>query len=155
MSNSCDPMEFSIPGFPVHHQLLELAQTHAYWVSDAIKPSHLLSSSSPPVFSQSFPASGSFPMSLFLASGGQSIGTSASASALTMNTQGWFPFRLTGLISLQSKGLSKVFSNTSSKTSILWHSAFFMVQISYPYMSEWVSEGSRTVMSDSLQPHGL
>ena len=56
-------------------------------------------------------------------------------SMLPMNTQGWFPFRLTGLISLQSKGLSKVFFNTSSKASILWHSAFFMVQLSYPYIT--------------------
>ena len=62
---------------------------------------------------QSFPASGSFPMSQFFASGGQSIGTSASASVLRMNIQGWFPLRLTDLISLQSKGLSKVFSNTT------------------------------------------
>ena len=60
---------------------------------------------------QSFPASGSFPMSLFFASGGQSIGVSASASVLPMNIQGWFPLELTGLISLQSRGLSRVFSN--------------------------------------------
>ena len=62
---------------------------------------------------QSFPASGSFPVSHFFASGGQSIGASASASVLPMNIQGWFPLGLTGLISLQSKGLSRVFSNTT------------------------------------------
>ena len=62
---------------------------------------------------QSFPASGSFPMSQFFASGGQSIGVSASASVLPMNIQDWFPLGLTGLISLQSKGLSRVFSNTT------------------------------------------
>ena len=62
---------------------------------------------------QSFPASGSFPMSQFFASGGQSIGLSASASVLSMYIQDWFPLRLTGFISLQSKGLSKVFSNTT------------------------------------------
>ena len=71
----------------------------------------------PPFFSclQSFSASASFPMSQFFASGGQSIGAwaSASASALTMNIQGWFPLWLTDLISLQSKGLSRVFSNTT------------------------------------------
>ena len=61
----------------------------------------------------SFPASGSFPMSQFFASGGQSSGVSASASVLPMNIQGWFPLGLTGLISLQSKGLSRVFSNTT------------------------------------------
>ena len=60
-----------------------------------------------------FPASGSFPMSQFFASGGQSIGASASASVLPMNIQGWFPLGLIGLISLQSKGLSRVFSNTT------------------------------------------
>ena len=62
---------------------------------------------------QSFPASGSFQTSQFFTSGGQSIGVSASASVLPMNIQGWFPFRLTGLTSLQSKELSRVFSNTT------------------------------------------
>ena len=62
---------------------------------------------------QSFPASGSFPMSQFFASGGQSVGVSASASVLPMNTQDWSPLGWTGWISLQSKGLSRVFSNTT------------------------------------------
>ena len=62
---------------------------------------------------QSFPASGSFPMSQFFPSGGQSIGISASSSVLPMNIQDWFPLGLTGWISLQSKGLSRVFSNTT------------------------------------------
>ena len=62
---------------------------------------------------QSFPASGSFPMSQFFASGGQSIGFSASASVLPMNIQDWFPLGWTGCICLQSKGLSRVFSNTT------------------------------------------
>jgi len=72
-----------------------------------------ISSSVIPFFSspQSFPASGSFPISQFFAPSGQSIG--ASASVLPMNIQGWFPFGLTGLISLQSKGLSRVFSNNT------------------------------------------
>ena len=75
---------------------------------------------------QSFQASGSFPMSQLFATGGQSIGISASASILPMNMQDWFPLGWTGWISLQSKGFSRVFSNTtSSKASILWHSAFF------------------------------
>ena len=60
-----------------------------------------------------FPSSGSFPMSQFFASGGQTIGVSASASALPMNIQDWFPLGLTGCISLQSKGLWRVFSNTT------------------------------------------
>ena len=62
---------------------------------------------------QSFPASGSFPMSQFFASGGQNIRVSASASVLSMNIQEWFPLGWTGLISLQSKGLSRIFSNTT------------------------------------------
>ena len=94
------------------------------------------SSSATPLSScpQSFPASRSFPMSPFLASGGQRIGASASASILPMNIQDWFPLGWTGLISLQSKGLSRVFSNTSSKASILQHSAFLVVQFSHPHM---------------------
>ena len=82
---------------------------------------------------QSFPASGSFQMSQFFASGGQSIGVSASASVLPMNIQDWF-LRWTGWISLQSKGLSRV-QHHSSKPSIPWHSAFFIVQFSHPYMT--------------------
>ena len=85
---------------------------------------------------QSFPASGSFPRSKLFTSGGQSIGVSASVSVLHMNIQDWYPLGLTGLISLQSKGLSRVFSNTTTlstpKTSILQHSAFFMVHLSHP-----------------------
>ena len=70
---------------------------------------------------QSFPASGSFPTIRLLASNGQSIGTSASASVLPMNIQGWFPLGLTGLISLQSKGLSRAFSSTT-----VWKNQFFI-----------------------------
>ena len=84
---------------------------------------------------QSFPASGSFPRSQFFLSGGQSIGASASASVLLMNIQDWFPLGLSGLISLQSKGLSSLLQHHSSKASILWYSAFFMVQLSLPYMT--------------------
>ena len=82
---------------------------------------------------QSFSASGFFPRSQFFTSDGQSVWVSASASVLPMNIQDWFPLGLTGLISLQSKGLSRVFS--SSKASILQHSAFFTVQLSHPYMT--------------------
>ena len=83
---------------------------------------------------QSFTASGSFLMSQFSASGHQSIGASASASVLSMNILDWFPLGFTGLISLQSKGLSKIFSNTTiQKASILQHSGFLIVQLSHPY----------------------
>ena len=85
---------------------------------------------------QSFPASWSFPRSQFFTSGGQNIGISASASVLPMNIQNWFPLWLTDLISLKSKGLSRVCSqHHSSKASILQHSAFFMVHFSHPYMT--------------------
>ena len=118
----CDPVDCSKPGLPVHHHLLELAHTHVHWVHDAMQPSHPLS---PPFSSclQSFPASGSFPLSQLFASGGQSIGVSASVSVLPMNIQGWFPLGWTGLIFLQSKGLSRVFPNTT-----VWKHQFFSAQ---------------------------
>ena len=105
-------MDFSMPGFPVLHHLLKFAQTYVHSVSDAIKLSHPLSPPSHPAFSLS-PNQGSFPMSWLFSSGDQSIGASASASALPMNIQDWFPLQLTALISLQSKGLWTVFSNTT------------------------------------------
>ena len=101
VSSSLQPMNYSTPGFLVLHNLLEFAQTHLHWVSDAIEPSHPLLS----YCLQSFPASGSFLMSHLFSSGGQSIGASASASVLPMYIQGWFPLGLTSLISLLSKGL--------------------------------------------------
>ena len=111
MSDSLRHHDCSTPGFPVHHQLLELAQTHFHWVSDAIQPSHSLSPPSPPAFNHS-QHQGLFKWAVF-ASGGQSIGVSASASVLPMNIQDWFPLGWTGLISLQSKGLSSIFSSTT------------------------------------------
>ena len=110
----CNPMNHSTPGLPVHHQLPELTQTHVHWVSDAIQLSHHLSSPSPPTFKPSQP-SGSFPISQFFTSGGQSIGVSASASVLPMNTQDWSPLGWTSWISLHSKGLSRVFNTTVQK----------------------------------------
>ena len=109
VSKLCDPMDCSMSGFLVLHHLLELAQTYVHWVSDAIQPSHPLSPPSP----FAFPASGSFPMSQFFISDGKSTGASASTSVLPMNIQDWVPLGLTGLISLQSKGLSGVFSSTT------------------------------------------
>ena len=82
----CDPMDCSTPGFPVHHHLPELAQTHVHWVSDAIQPSHPLPSPSPPALYLS-QHHGLFPVSWLFASGGQSTGVSASASALPMKIQ--------------------------------------------------------------------
>ena len=108
----CDPLNCSTPGLPVHHQLPEFTQTHVHWVGRWCHPT--ISPSVIPFFShlQSFPATGPFPVSQLFASGGQSIGVSASASILPMNIQDWFPLGLTSLISLQSKWLSRVFSNT-------------------------------------------
>ena len=75
-------------------------------------------------------------MSQFFTSGGKSIGVSALALVLPMNIQDWSPLGWTGLISLQYKGLPRVFCNTTvGEASILWHSAFFMVQLSHPYMT--------------------
>ena len=105
----CDPMNRSTPGLPVHHQLPEFTQTHVHRVGDAIQSSVAPFSSCP----QSLPASGSFPMSQLFPWGGQSTGVSASASVLPMNTRDWSPLGWTGWISLQSKGLSRVFSNTT------------------------------------------
>ena len=83
-----------------------------------------------------FPTSRSFQMSQLFASGGQSIGVSASTSVLPMNTRDWSPLGWTGCISLKFKGLSRVFlQHHSSKASVLWHSAFFIVQFPRPYMT--------------------
>ena len=85
---------------------------------------------------QSFPASGSFQMIQLFTSGGESIGVSASVSVLPMNNQCWFPLGWTCWISLQSKVLSRVFSNTTvQKHQFFWCSAFLIVQLSHPYMS--------------------
>ena len=84
---------------------------------------------------QSFPASGSFPMSQLFTSGGQSTRVSASTSVLPMNTQDWFPLGWTSWISLQSKGLSVLLQHHNSKASILQRSALFIVQLSHPHMT--------------------
>ena len=120
----CDPMNRSTPGLPVLHQLPESTQTHVYWVSEchpSISSSVIPFSSCP----QSFPASGSFSMTQLFASGGQSTGVSASTSVLPMNTQDWSPLGWTGWISLQSKELSRIFSNNTVQKH-----QFFSAQLS-------------------------
>ena len=119
----CDPMDCSTPVFPVHHQLPEFTQIHVHCIGDAIQPSHPLSSPSPPIFNLS-QHQGLFKCQ-FLASDGQSIGISASASVLSMNIQDCIPLGWTGWISLQSKGLSRVFSNTTVQKH-----QFFSAQLS-------------------------
>ena len=105
----CDPMDCNTPGFPVLHHLPKLAQTHVHWVDEAIQPSHSMLPPSPPALSFS-QHQGLFQ---WVTLGGQSIGVSASTSVLPMNTQDWSPLGGTGWISLQSKELSRVFSNTT------------------------------------------
>ena len=119
-------MDCSTPGFAVPHYLPEFTQVHVHCIVDAIQTSQPLLLSSPSAFKLSQHQGRLFAL------GGQSIG--ASASVLPMNTQDWFPLGLTGWISLQSKGLSSL-QHHSSKASILWHSAFFMVQLPHPYMT--------------------
>ena len=108
----CDPMDCSTPGLPVHHQLPESTQTHVHCVGDAIQPSHPLLSPTPPASNLS-QLRGLFQWLCSSHWMGQSLGASASASVLPLNIQGWFPLRLTALISLLSKGLSRVFSSTT------------------------------------------
>ena len=103
----CDPMNCSMPGFPVHHQLPELTQTHVHRVGDTIQQSNPLSSPSPPAFNL-FQHQGLF----------QWVSSSHQVAKvlefhLPMNIQDWFPLGWTGWISLQSRGLSRVFSNTT------------------------------------------
>ena len=134
-STLCNTMDCSTPGLPVHHQTLRVYSNSCpliWWCHPTI---------SFPVFPfssnlQSFPASGSFSMSQFFASGGQRIGVSALASVLPMNIQEWFPLVWTGWISLQSKGLSRVFSNaTVQRHQFFRRSTFFTVQLSHPYIT--------------------
>ena len=104
-------MDYTTPGYRVLHYLPGFAQIHIHWVGDAISSSTTLF-----FYLQSFPASEFFPMSRPFTSGGQSTGASASASVLPMNSQGWFSLGWTGLISLQYKGLSRVFSSPQFKS---------------------------------------
>ena len=128
-----DPMDCSMPGFPVH-QLPGLAQScpSKWWCHQTISSSVIPFSSC----LQSFPASGSFPMSQFFPSGGQSTGISASALVLPNGYSGLISFRIDRLDLLAVQGtLKSLLQHRSSKASILQCSAFFIVQLSYPYMT--------------------
>ena len=108
----CDPMNRSTPGIPVHHPTPRVHPNpcpSSQWCHPTISSCVIPFSSCP----QSFPASGSFQMSQLFTSGGQSIGVSALTSVLPKTTQDWSPLEWTGWISLQSKGLSRDFSNTT------------------------------------------
>ena len=134
VSNSLEPMNYCMSGFPVHHQLLQLAQTQVHGVRDTIQPSHPLSSSSPPAFSL------------------YSIRVFSSGSVLLIRWPKYWSFSFSispsneysGLISLRIdwfvllavQGTLKILPQYhSSKASILQRSAFFIVQLSYPYMT--------------------
>ena len=125
-------MDCTTPGLPVHHQLLELTQTHVHWVGDAIQPSHPLSSPFPPTFNLSQhqglfqwlsssirrPKYGSFSFS---------ISSSNDYSGLISFRMDWLD-----LLAVQET-LKSLLQNHNSKASILWCSAFFVAQLSHPY----------------------
>ena len=108
----CDSTDCSMPDLPVSHHLPKFAQVHVHCISDAIQSSHPLMPSSPSALNLS-QHQGTFPKNQLFTSNNQIIGASASALVLPTSIQGWFPLRLTGLISLLSKGLSGVFSSTT------------------------------------------
>ena len=122
-------MDCSVPGFLVHHQPSELTQTHVHGVGDAVQPSHsLVPFSSCP---QSFPASGSFQISQFFAYWSFSFNISP-----CNEYSGQISFRMDWLDLLAIQGtLKSLLQHHSSKASVLWHSAFCIFQLSYPYMT--------------------
>ena len=108
----CNPMKHNTLGLPVHHQLPEFTQTYVHWVGDAIQPSHPPSSPSPPALNPS-QHQGLFKWVSSSHQVAKILGASASTSVPPMNTQNWFPLGRTSWASLQFKGLSRVFSNTT------------------------------------------
>ena len=135
----CNLMDFSTPGLCVSHHLRKFAPVHVHCIGDATQSFHPLMPSSPSALS--FPVSETFPMSQLFSSDDQNTGASASASVLPRSIQDWFPLRLTGLISLLSKGLSEVFSSTqfrginSSALSLLYCPAFTTIHNHWGYHS--------------------
>ena len=107
-----DPMDCSTPGLPDHHQLLEFTQAHVHWVRDAIQPSHPLSSLSPPDFSLAH-HQGLHKWVISLHQVAKGLEFQLQHQSFQWTTHNWSPLGWTGWISLQSKGLSRVFSNTT------------------------------------------
>ena len=129
-------MNCCTPGFPVLLYLPEFGQTHFHWVDDAIQSSLSLSPPSPALHLSQYQGKSWLSMSWLFVLGGQSNGASASVTDPPVNIQDWFPSGLTGLISLLSKGLSRVSSSTTIwKHQVFRYSAFFMAQLSYLFMT--------------------
>ena len=128
-----DPMDCSMPGLPVHHQYLEFTQTHAHWVGDAIQQSHPLSSPSPPAFNLS-QHQGLFK---WISSSYQVAKVLQFQVSISPSNEhsGLISFRMDWLNALTVQGTVKSLQHHSSKALILWHSAFFTVQLSHPYMT--------------------
>ena len=127
-------MDCSTPGFPVHHQLPELAQTPVHRVGDAIQPSHLLSSPSPPTFN--FPNTRVFSNESVLHIMEPKYWSLSFSISSSNEYSGLISFRIDWLDLLAAKGtLKSLLQHHSSKASILWCSAFFTIQPSHPYMT--------------------
>ena len=129
----CNPTDYSPPVLPVHQQFPEFTQTHVHWVSEAIQPSHPLSSPSSPAFNLS-QHQGLFKWAHSLHQVAKVLSFFFNISASNEHS-GLISLGRTGWISLQSKGLRSFLQHHSSKVSILWHSALFIVQLSHPYMT--------------------
>ena len=130
----CHPMDCSMPGFPVHHQLPELTQTHVYWVGDANQPSHPLSSPSPLAFNL-FQHQGLFQWVNFSHQVAKVLEFQLEHQSF-QEYSGLISFRMDWFDLLGVQGtLKSILQHHSSKASILWCSAFFMVQLSHPYMT--------------------
>ena len=131
----CDPVDGSTPVLPIHHRLPELTQTHVHWVSDAIQPSHLLLSPSPPAFNLSQHQglfkwdSSSHQVANVSDFTSFSISPFNEYSRLTSFKMDWFD-----LLAVQGT-LKSLLQHHSSKASVLWRSAIFSVQLSHPYMT--------------------
>ena len=141
-------MDYSTPGLPAHRQLLVYSNSYplSRWCHPTISFSVIPFSSC----LKSFHAARSLQMSQLFTSRGQRIGVSASASVLPMNIQDWFPLGWTAWISLQSKGLARVFSNTIQKHQFLGTQLSFIVQLSHPYFICYVTKQVLTILRMKL-----
>ena len=130
----CDPLGCSTPGLPVHHQLMELAQTHVHLVGDGIQPFHPLSSPSPPAFNHS-QHQGLFQRAVLYIRWPKYWGFSFSINP-SNEYSGLISFKMDWLNLLAVQGtLKSLLEHNSSKASVLQCSAFFIVQLSHPYMT--------------------